>query len=263
MQPMLNIALRAARLASEQVQRAQDKLEVIRSEQSEVSQLIAETTEKSEQTIAHTIQKAYPNHALQGQFTGDFRSQGKLTEASWYISAIDNPLAFSNSSGQIAICMAVVIKGKIEHAVIINPLTGEEFTASRGYGAVLSGRRVRVTENRGLESSNICCNYNDTSGNKEKLERHINMTRTMHQQKGTLQNSDSAALIFAQTAAGRNDGCYAENLQQATVLSAALLIQEAGGLVGDLKGGPDFKKSSSLVGASPKVFKAIIKALNN
>ena len=260
MQPMLNIALRAARLASEQVQRAQDKLEVIRTEKSEVSELIAETTEKSEQTIAHTIQKAFPNHSLQGQYSGDYKSKGKSTEAVWYISAIDNPVAFANSSGQIAICMAVIIKGKIEHAVIINPLTGEEFTASRGYGTVLSGRRVRVTDNRGLESSDICCNYKDTTGNDEKLERFVKMTRIMHQNRGSLQNSGSAALSFAQTAAGRNDGCYAEDLQQATVLSAALLIQEAGGLVGDLKGEPNFKKSSSLVGASPKVFKAIIQA---
>lgn len=263
MQPMLNIALRAARLASEQVQRAQDKLEVIRSEQSEVSQLVAETTEKTEQTIAHTIQKAFPNHALQGQYSGDYKSQGKATEATWYISAIDNPVTFSNSSGQIAVCMAVEINGKIEHTVIINPLTGEEFTASRGYGAVLNGRRVRVTDNRGLEASNICCNFNDTSGNSEKLASFVKMATAIHQQKGTLQNTGSAALNFAYTAAGRNDGCYAENLQQATVLSAALLIQEAGGLVGDLQGGPNYKKSSSLAGASPKVFKAIIQAYNS
>ena len=261
MQPMLNIALRAARLASEQVQRASERLEIIRSEKSEVSELIEETALKTEQTIVHTIQKAYPNHALQGQFTGDYPSIGKQTEATWYISAIDNIANFSNGLPQLAVCMAAVIKGKVEHALILNPITGEEFTASRGHGAVLNGRRIRVSDKKGLEGTLIATNFADTSGDTVQLESYQAMVKDLHQNRGTLQNSGSAALNFANTAAGRIDGGFAAKLQQATSLSAALLVQEAGGLIGDLAGGPNYKKTGELDTGTAKVIKALVQAI--
>jgi myo-inositol-1(or 4)-monophosphatase len=260
MQPMLNIALRAARLASDQIQRAQDKVAIIRSEKSELAEFIQETTLTTEQSIAHTIQKAYPKHAIQGQFSGDHNPNSGSAEATWYVSAIDNLDNFSNGLPQIAVCLAAVIKGKIEHALILNPVTGEEFTASRGYGAVLNGRRIRVTDNRGLENATIATNFSDTSGNIDKLNNYVNMATKLHQNRGVLLNTGSAALNFANTAAGKNDGSFADNLQQATVLSGALLTQEAGGLVGDLAGGPNFKKSAQLVAGNAKVFKALVKA---
>ncbi|MFT5707420.1 MAG: myo-inositol-1(or 4)-monophosphatase [Oceanospirillaceae bacterium] len=260
MQPMLNIALRAARLASEQVQRAQDRLEIIRSEISEVTELIEETTLKTEQTIVHTIQKAYPNHALQGQFSGDYASLGNKTEATWYMSAIDNLGNFSKSLPQIAVCLAAVVKGKVEHAIIINPVTGEEFTASRGYGSVLNGRRIRVADNNSLEGATIATNFNDTSGDVEKLNSFIKMTTKLHASRGVLLNSGSAALNFANAAAGRIDGSFADNLQQATVLSAALIVQEAGGLAGDLAGGANFKKTGELITGNSKVFRNLVQA---
>ena len=261
MQPMLNIALRAARLASEQVQRASEKLEIIRSEKSEVSELIEETALKTEQTIVHTIQKAYPNHALQGQFSGDYKPVGDKTEATWYISAIDNVANFTNGLPQLAVCLAAVIKGKVEHAIILNPITGEEFTASRGHGAVLNGRRIRVSDKKGLEGCTIATNFADNSGDTVQLDSYLAITRDLHQQHGMLHNSGSAALNFANTAAGRIDGAFAGKLQQATCLSCALLVQEAGGLIGDLAGGPNYKKSGELVTGNAKIFKALVQAI--
>ncbi len=263
MQPMLNIALRAARLASEQIQRAQDKIEIIRFEKSEVAELIQETALNAEQTIVHTIQKAYPNHALQGQFSGDNKSHSDKTEASWYISPIDDINNFSSGLPDIAVCLVAVIKGKIEHAVIINPTTGDEYTASKGYGAVLNGRRIRVADNKGLEGSIITTDFSDMSGDKSQLDKHISMATQLHAKQGVLKNSGSAALNFANVAAGRTDGSFAKKLQPATVLASALLIQEAGGLTGDLAGGANFKKSSDLVTGNAKIFKALVKALHS
>ena len=260
MQPMLNIALRAARSASEQIQRAQDRVSILRSEKSELAEFIQETTLTTEQSIVYTIQKAFPNHSLEGQFSGDHPPIGTKDAGRWYISAIDNLDNFSNGLPQVAVCLAAVIKGKIEHALILNPVTGEEFTASRGYGAVLNGRRIRVTDNRGLENATVAAHFCDTSGNVDKLGSYLNMATKLHQSRGILLNSGSAALNFANTAAGKNDGSFAEDLQQSTVLSSALLVQEAGGLVGDLAGGPDFKRSAQLVAGNSRVFKALVQA---
>jgi len=262
MQPMLNIALRAARLASEQVQRAQDKVEIVRSEKDEINELIEETVNSAEKTIAYTIQKAYPKHALQGQFSGDYPSTTDKTEATWYISAIDNIANFSKGIPQTAICLAVLINGKVEHTVVINPVTGEEYTASRGHGAILNGRRIRVTDNKGLESATISTTFADTTGDKSLLESHLNMCTKLHSNRGLLQNTGSAALNFANVAAGRIDGSYADNLQLATTLASALLIQEAGGLAGDLSGGANFKKTKSLVAGNAKVFKSLVQAIH-
>ena len=263
MQPMLNIALRAARLASEQIQRAQNKVEIIRFEKGDVSELIQETAETVEKTIVHTIQKAYPNHSLEGEFSGNHQSVGNKTEGTWYISAVDNVNNFSVGLPQIAVCLAGVIRGKVEHAVIINPVTGEEFTASRGYGAIFDGRRIRVSTRKSLEGATIATDFADTSGDQSQLEKHLHMATKLHENRGVLQNSGSAALNFANAAAGRIDGGFASNLQQATVLSSALLLQEAGGLVGDLNGGADFKKSGELVAGNAKIFKPLLKTLLN
>ena len=263
MQPMLNIALRAARLASEQVQHAQGKVEVIRLEKSEITELIEDTAISAEKTIAYTIQKAFPNHALQGEYSGDYAPTGTKTEATWHMSAFDNLANFSNGIPQIAICLAVTINAKVQHAVIINPVTGEEFTASRGYGAVLNGRRIRVTDCKGLENSTISTNFADNTADKTLLDKHLNMIAKLHANRGVLQNTGSAALNFANVAAGRIDGSYADKLQIATTLACSLLIQEAGGLAGDLNGEPSFKKSKSLATGNAKVFKALIKAIHN
>ncbi len=263
MQPMLNIALRAARLASDQIQRAQAKVEIIRFEKGDISELIQETAENVEQTIVHTIQKAYPNHSLQGEFSGNYQSTRDKTEGSWFISAFDNVNNFSVGLPQFAVCIAGIIRGKVEHAVIINPVTGEEFTASRGYGAIFDGRRIRVSQRKGLEGATILTDFADTSGDETQLANHLHMATKLHQSRGVLQNSGSAALNFANAAAGRIDGSFARNLQQATVLSAALLLQEAGGLVGDLSGDTNFKKSAALVTGNAKVFKALVQSLRN
>ena len=260
---MLNIALRAARLASEQVQHAQGKVEVIRLEKSEITELIEDTAISAEKTIAYTIQKAFPNHALQGEYSGDYAPTGTKTEATWHMSAFDNLANFSNGIPQIAICLAVTINAKVQHAVIINPVTGEEFTASRGYGAVLNGRRIRVTDCKGLENSTISTNFADNTADKTLLDKHLNMIAKLHANRGVLQNTGSTALNFANVAAGRIDGSYADKLQIATTLACSLLIQEAGGLAGDLNGEPSFKKSKSLATGNAKVFKALIKAIHN
>ena len=99
--------------------------------------------------------------------------------------------------------------------MIINPVTGEEFTASRGYGAILDGRRIRVSDRKGLEGATIVTDFSDTSGDKSQLEKHHQMSTKLHDSRGVLQNSGSAALNFANAAAGRIDGSFASKLQQA------------------------------------------------
>lgn len=261
MQPMLNIALRAARQASEQIIRASEKIEIIRSEKDELAEFIKETATKAEQSIAHTLQKAYPNHNIIGEFTGEYKAANGTPEATWQISAVDNISNFSAGLPITCICLAATIKGKTEHAMIINSATGEEFSASRGHGAVLNGRRIRVAEQKTLEGATLSSGLNHGQSSQAHLESYISLVKAMNQLKGNIQNTGSAALNFAYTAAGRFDGAFATNLQPAAALSSALLNQEAGGLVGDLAGGPQHKRNGELVTGNAKIFKALVQAL--
>ncbi|MGB1237252.1 MAG: inositol monophosphatase family protein [Pseudomonadales bacterium] len=261
MQPMLNIALRAARQASEQIVRASEKIEIIRSEKDEVANFITEAATKAEQSIAHTLQKAYPNHLVIGEFTGEYKAAKSDIEATWHISAVDSVANFSAGLPNVCICLAAVIKGKTEHAMIINSATGEEFSASRGHGAVLNGRRIRASEHKGLEGALLASGFDHGKSTPTQLESYFNVVKATSLLKGNIQNTGSAALNFAYTAAGRFDGAFASRLQPAAALGGALLAQEAGCLVADLEGGANHKRSGDLVAANAKVFKPLIQAL--
>lgn len=261
MQPMLNIALRAARLASENIQHASEKVQIIRSEKSELNEFITETSIKTEQIIAQTLQKAYPNHEVIGQFTGAYKASSDVAEATWQISAIDSIKNFSVGLPDIAICLAGTIKGKTEHCVILNPTTGEEFTASRGHGAILNGRRIRVNEQKGLEEALCVTNFQYEPGNSNTLTLQQELTALLNDNRSTLLNTGSAALNFAYTAAGRYDAAFATKLQPSCALASELLLQEAGSLAGDLSGGTSHKEKLELVCANAKLFKPLLKAI--
>ncbi|RVU30134.1 MULTISPECIES: inositol monophosphatase family protein [Neptunomonas] len=262
MQPMLNIALRAARLAGEQIARAAERLDLMKSEQESVGEFISDAATKAEQTIAFTIQKAYPAHAIHGEYSGQYQPSEGEAEVTWQINPIDSLANFSNGIPAFAICMSAVIKGRIEHALILNPLTGEEYTASRGNGAQLNGKRIRTTNLRALDQAVIGTCFLNTPKEKARFDVYKAIFCHLQTAGAVTHNGGSVALNMAYTAAGRFDGFVQQGANKELLDAGALLIQEAGGLLGDFRGGNTFREHGDTVAANPKLFKALLKSIH-
>ena len=260
MQPMVNIALRGARIAGEQIARAVERLDLIKSEQSSVSDFFAETCKQAEKAIASTIQKAYPDHEINGEYTGQHAAEGQPA-ITWQINPIDSATNFANGLPQFALSIAGYQRGRLEHAIVLNPLNGEEFTASRGRGAQCNGKRLRVSNSKTLQGSLIAGNF---SGHKQKqhLESYQRVFSNIILEDGTVNNTGSAVLNLAYTAAGRFDGFFQFGLSNGEMAAATLLIQESGGLLSDFNGGNQHTQSGNLIVGNPKMLKALLKSIH-
>jgi myo-inositol-1(or 4)-monophosphatase len=263
MQPMVNIALRAARLAGEQISRALERLDLIKSEQADVAEFISDLCQQAERTIITTMQKAYPHHSLVGEYTGRHAPIGEGPgQCEWHISPIDSLINFSNALPMFALSITGFVNGKAEHCVVLNPMFGEEFTASRGKGAQLNGKRLRVSNRTALEGAIIGTGYHARKSDKPWIESHVRMMQEIMQAGATLHNSGSPVLSLAYSAAGRLDGFYQIGLNPSELSAGLLLIREAGGLVADFSGGNSYSERGNLVTANARILKALLRTLH-
>ena len=260
MQPTLNIALRAARIAGEQVARAVERLDIIKSEQQSVAEFITDTAIGAEKSVAYHLLKANPGHRIHGLHSGNIGAD-EASDFEWFINPIDGLTNFANALPSFALSLVCKLKGRVEHAVILNPITGEEFTASRGRGAQVNGKRIRVSGLKTLDKALIGNYLLLTQDDEAALTRHLSGTKTLYQQNARLHQGGSVGLAMAYQAAGRTDGCWLQGANQWELEAGLLLLQEAGALVGDLKGGQTMLDSGDLVAANPKLFKQMLQSL--
>ncbi|MEH6577511.1 MAG: inositol monophosphatase family protein [Amphritea sp.] len=262
MQPMVNIALRGARIAGEQIARSAERLDLIKSEQASVIEFIEETCKHAERSIASTIQKAYPEHVVNGEYTGTHAAQSEGGNATWTVNPIDSISNFSNALPVFALSIACHQAGKIEHAIILNPITGEEFTASRGRGVHLNGKRLRVSNRKTLESTLIGSGFFGRSSDKAHLDVFQQVFKNISLEGGNIYSGGSPALNLAYTAAGRLDGFFQIGLNQWEMEAGILMLQEAGGLLSDFTGNNTYIKSGNLVAGNAKILKALLKSIH-
>ncbi|RAU17189.1 inositol monophosphatase [Nitrincola tibetensis] len=259
---MVNIALRAARLGGEQIARAIERLDLIKSEQSSVAEFINDVCCQAERTIVQSLQKAYPHHTVNAEFSGHYKATGDgPTHVEWQINPVDGLTNFSNALPIFALSLTGRVNGRIDHAVIINPITGEEFTASRGNGAQLNGRRLRVSSAKNLTGSLIGTGFFNRKSDKPWFHTQQSIVTQIINADGNTFSSGSTLLNLAYTAAGRLDGFFQAGLNDWEQEAGILLIQEAGGLIGDFKGGNQHLKTGELVAANPKMFKQLLKTV--
>jgi len=157
------------------------------------------------------------------------------------------------------VSIALRHKGRIEQAVVYDPLRQELFTASRGAGATLNDRRMRVTNRRGLEGALLGTGFPFKS--QQHLDAYLDMFRALFPRTAGIRRPGSAALDLAYVAAGRLDGFWEIGLNIWDMAAGVLLIQEAGGLSSDFVGGNDYLENGNLVAGNPKVFAEILKAI--
>ncbi|GAB1269209.1 inositol-phosphate phosphatase [Aurantivibrio infirmus] len=256
MEPMLTVALNAARKAAQIIEQAIDRLDKVTVETKTRNDFVTQVDIKAEKEIIYHLRKAYPEHKIVAEETGE-HEVGE-SDYKWIIDPLDGTTNFIHGIPHFAVSIACVYKGKIEHAVIIDPIKREEFTASRGKGAQLNGRRIRVTDLTGLEGALIGTGLPFNGYAFEHIDPYLNCLKEIAGQTAGIRRPGSAALDLAYVAAGRFDGFWEIGLKPWDMAAGILLIKEAGGMLADFKGGEDYLNSGNIVAGAPKVFKNLL-----
>ncbi len=259
MEPMVNIALRAARKAGEGIVRASDDLDRFEVMAKGVNNFVTEVDINAEKEIVYHLQKAYPDHAVLGEESG--LSGDEDAEYRWVIDPLDGTTNFIHGIPHYAVSIACLHRGRPEHAVIVDPVRHEEFTASRGQGAQLNGRRIRVSKKPSLEGALLGTGIPYKDHCDDKLEPYSRSIHLLASQCAGIRRAGAASLDLAYVAAGRLDAFWEIGLAPWDIAAGALLIKEAGGLVADIDGSDDYLGSGNIVCGNPKCFKAVLQAV--
>ena len=252
---MLNIAVRAARSAGNVIVRSfeqQDKIEI---ESKGTNDFVTNVDINAEQVIVEAILKAYPNHCIVGEETGVVN--GSDTDFQWVIDPLDGTTNFVKGIPHFAVSIALKVKGKLDQAVVYDPIRGELFTASRGKGAQLNGFRIRVKQAKELNGSILATGF--PFKQKQHINAYLKMFQALFGKTADMRRAGSAALDLAYVAAGRVDGYFEMGLKPWDTAAGELLIIEAGGLVTDFVGGHNHPQSGNIVAGSTKILKEILK----
>ncbi|WP_017937320.1 inositol-phosphate phosphatase [Zestomonas thermotolerans] len=261
MQPMLNIALRAARSASELIFRSIERLDTLSVNEKEAKDYVSEVDRAAEQTIIHVLRKAYPTHSFLGEEGGLIQGSGEGADYQWIIDPLDGTTNFLRGVPHFAVSIACKYRGRLEHAVVVDPVRQEEFTASRGNGAALNGRRLRVSNRKSLDGALLGTGFPFRDGQLDHLDNYLGMFRSLVGQTAGIRRAGAASLDLAYVAAGRFDAFWEFGLSEWDMAAGALLVQEAGGLVSDFSGGHEFLEKGQIVAGNTKCFKAVLTAI--
>ena len=258
MEPMVNIALRAARKAGENIVRASDDLDRIDVQAKGANDFVTEVDVAAEQEIIYHLHKAYPDHAILGEEGGLVGDED--AEYRWLIDPLDGTTNFIRGIPHYAVSIACLRNGKVEHAVIVDPVRREEFTASRGRGAQLNGRRLRVSKLASLDGALLGTGIPFKDHCDDRLEPYARSIQVLAAQCAGIRRAGAAALDLAYVAAGRLDAFWEIGLSPWDIAAGALLVREAGGLVADINGSDNYLQSGNVVCGNPKCFKAVLQA---
>ncbi|MDT3735777.1 MAG: inositol monophosphatase family protein [Denitratisoma sp.] len=255
MHPTLNIAVKAARRAGGIINRASRDVEQIKVSAKRDKDFVTEVDKAAEEAIIGVLREAYPDHAILAEESG---ASGD-SEHVWIIDPLDGTTNFIHGFPQYAISIAQSHKGVLQHAVIYDPNRNELFTASKGAGAYLNERRIRVSKRAKMNEALIGTGF--PFRYFEHVDAYLGIFRDMMHKTAGVRRPGAAALDLAWVAAGRIDGFWELGLAPWDMAAGALLITEAGGLVGDLGGEANYLDTGNIVGGNPKVFVQLLQII--
>lgn len=255
MQPLLNIAVRAARRAGEVIIRSLNRLESLTVASKGRNDFVTEVDHAAEHEIISTIRRHYPQHAFLAEESG---ASGE-SDTVWIIDPLDGTTNFMHGFPVFAVSIACQIKGRLEHAVVYDPMRGELFTASRGAGAHLENHRLRVSKARALEGALLATGF-PYRADSVHADAYFAMLKAVSQHAAGVRRAGAAALDLAYVAAGRVDAFWEFGLSPWDTAAGTLLVQEAGGRIGTLTGG-EYRQQGHVVAGTPKVYAALLELI--
>lgn len=256
MQPLLNIAINAARQAGDIIVRHIEQLDRIKITAKGNEEFFCEVDIKAEQAIINTIHKAYPDHGILAEESG---SQNENAESVWIIDPLDGTNNYLHGFPFFAVSIALRVKNRLEHAVIYDPIRHECFSASRGHGARLNDRRLRVSKQTQLNAAMLGTAFSVRDATRAK--RYLPIIEALTGKCAGIRATGSAALNLAYVASGRLDMAVDFGLRPWDIAAGCLLVQEAGGLIGDLQGGENHLRNGDMIAAPPKLFKSLLQTI--
>jgi myo-inositol-1(or 4)-monophosphatase len=255
MHPFQNTAVRAARKAGDIIIRGLSRFEGVETATKGLNDYVTSIDHAAEAAIIEILREAYPHHAFLAEESG---ASGNA-DTTWIIDPLDGTTNFMHGFPVFAVSIACQVQGRLEHGVIYDPMRQELFTASRGEGAYLENRRLRVSRQRTLEGALIATGF-PYRENLHHLDNYMAMMRTIITRAAGLRRPGAASLDLAYVAAGRVDGFWEIGLKPWDTAAGCLMIREAGGLIGTLDGG-EYKQGGNIVAGNPRVFNALVEAL--
>jgi myo-inositol-1(or 4)-monophosphatase len=247
MQPMLNIAIRAARSAGDLILRSSDNVSRLTVEQKGKNDYASEVDRMAEREIINIIKAAYPDHAILAEESGEHKGNDFV----WVIDPLDGTTNFLHGFPQYAVSIALKHKGRLEVGVIYDPLRDELFTAKRGGGAMLNNRRLRVTNQNSLKVALLGTGFPFKTD--KHLDAYVGMFKALTTECAGIRRAGSAALDLAYVAAGRLDGYWEIGIMEWDMAAGILIIKEAGGVVTDFSFNDKYMESGNVIVGSPKM----------
>jgi myo-inositol-1(or 4)-monophosphatase len=255
MHPMLNIAIRAARSAGDTIVREMDRVSDISIDLKGKNDFVTEVDKQAEYIIIETIKKAYPDHAFLAEESG----KSGDSEYIWIIDPLDGTTNFLHGFPHFAVSIALQYKDRLDQAVIYDPVRQELFTASKGKGAQLNNKKIRVSEQKNIEGALLGTGF--PFKEEHDMDRFIDDFKSFFPKAAGIRRAGAASLDLAYVACGRLDGFWEYDLQPWDIAAGALLVQEAGGISSEISGGLDYVESGNIVSANPKMVKAMLKLI--
>ena len=256
--PMLNIAIKAARAAGAIINRASLDIERVMVTAKSHNDFVTEVDQAAEQTIIDIIREAYPGHAILAEESG--RTQGaKHSDFVWIIDPLDGTTNFIHGFPVYAVSIALAWRGQVQQAVVYDPTRNDLFYASRGKGAYLNDRRIRVSKRTRMLEALIGTGFPFRKG--DNFQRYMKMFEDVMVQCAGLRRPGAASLDLCYVAAGYYDGFFETGLSPWDVAAGSLIITEAGGLVGNFTGEPDFLYQREIVAGTPRIYGQLVKTL--
>ncbi|MHB0776261.1 inositol monophosphatase family protein [Halomonas sp. WWR20] len=260
MHPMVQFALRAARSAAEQFIRVRDRIEVAHEERN-LDGLLEDTARNAETLIVHQLSRGYPQHGVSGRYTPHRDGEGEGRDTHWRIEPFHGYSNLSVAAPGFALSVVCLVKGRPEHAVIICPFTDDEYLISRGRGAQLNGKRIRVTKTTAIGGSRVALGLPESWLRHRHLPAYLTLVQQLGPQVEVLRTSGCPLLDIAEMAAGRVDAAFVLGLEEQDQLVGSLLLKESGALTGGPDGSPSVAIEGQLMAAGPRLYKALVQQL--
>ncbi|MCP2041705.1 myo-inositol-1(or 4)-monophosphatase [Neisseria sp. HSC-16F19] len=275
MNPILTTAFKAARKAGQMMLRANSQLDTVKIDSKAFNDFVSDVDRQSEALLVDTLLYSYPDHIVRSEEGGYFTARKSrdgleirqldaaevpaVPEYEWIIDPLDGTTNYLHGHKQYAISMALMHRGTLTEALVFAPEHNDLYTASRGQGALLNDKRIRVSSRIELPRCLIATGFPVVD--QSMMDRYLAILKDMLAKTAGARREGSAALDLCNVACGRVDGFFEFNLKPWDIAAGALIAKEAGAIVTDMRGENDWLASGDIVAANPKVLAQMLQII--